>query len=468
MNSQVNRKFFFILLIFLLIIFSAGLNGFQSGNLNFFINNEFLFNINNTYENSSQFYETLSIFANIKKWSFNLTLRANNFYKRDPNTTLSNNNFDVFRKTVRYSSKKVKLTIGDLYSVLGHGLVLSVQKNDEIFRERTILGADMKYLSDRMDLRFLGGEITDDTYDQRWRVAGGEVDLRLSKNSRLGGRFSYITDVDTLRHLGNRLTYSFNIKGNKFLRYISYYAEFAFLDFIDNSSKQGQAFYSNLTFNKTHTTVMFEYKNYSDFDNEMNNPPVADREDETASLNDTEGFRVLFQYTLFNPEISFYLNIGKYREYEDEGFNIYGGVSAIDLTDKFSFNLSYGIKNIIYPIKKSEFDFTWQVSDYLSFTISSRDKRYSDNSFKFNEQDYSFQFAHANGITIYFVYQYSYNRIIGLNYFYSGGITLNFRNDTELRISGGTIRGGQVCSGGQCYILPPFKGIKFSLLKTFR
>lgn len=468
MNSQANRRFFLILLILLAIIPSARLNGFQSGNLNLFINNEFLFNINNTYENSSQYYETLSIFANIKKWSFNLTLRANNFYKRDPNTTLSQANFDIFKKTIRYNSKRIKLTFGDLYSVMGHGLVLSVQKNDEIFRERTIFGADMKYLSDRINLRLLGGEITDDTNDQRWRVAGGEVDLRLSKNSRLGGRFSYIADMETLRHMGDRLTYSFNVKGNKLLRYISYYAEFAFLNFTDSSLKQGRAFYSNLTYNKSHTTVMFEYKNYSDFDNEMNNPPVADREDETSSLNDTEGFRMLFQYTFFDPEISFYLNIGKYREYEDEGLHIYGGVSAIDISDKLSFNLSYGIKDIIYPIKKSEFDLTWQVSDYLSLTISSKDKRYSDKNFKFNEQDYSFQFAHSKGIILFFIYQYSHNRIIGLNNFFSGGVTLNFRNDTELRITGGTIRGGQVCSGGQCYVLPPFKGIKFSLLKTFR
>jgi len=468
LNSPINKNFLFLLITFLLIAGSTDLNGFQTGELNFFINNKLLYNLNNTYENSGQFYETLSIFANIKKWSFNLTLRTNNYYKRDPNTTLSDTNFDIFRKTVRYNSKKLKVIVGDLYSVLGHGLVLSVQKNDEIFRERTILGADIKYLSNKVELRFLGGEINDDAFDQKWRVAGGEIDLKISKNNRLGSRFSYIIDEDTLRLLGDRLTYSFNIKGNKLFRYLSYYAEVAFLDFVENSTKNGHAFYSNLTFNKSHTTLLLEYKKYSNFDNEMNNPPVADKEDETASINDTEGIRVLMQYTIFDPEISFFFNIGRYREYEDNGFHIYGGVSAIDLGEKFSFNLSYGIRNIIFPIKKSDVDITWQFSDYLSLTISSRDKRYSDKSFKFNEQDYSMQVAHAKGITLFFSYQYSYNKIIGLNNFYNGGLVLNFNNDMEIRISGGTIRGGQVCSGGQCYVLPPFKGVKFSLLKTFR
>lgn len=468
MNSQINRKILFLFFTLLIFTCSPDLNGFQAGELNFFINNKLLYNLNNTYENSGQFYETLSVFANIKKWSFNLTLRANNYYKRDPNTTLANTNFDIFRKTIRYNSRKLKVIVGDLYSVLGHGLVLSVQKNDEIFRERTILGADIKYLSNRVDLRLLGGEINDDAFDQKWRVAGGEIDLKISKNNRLGGRFSYIIDEDTLRLLGDRLTYSFNVKGNNLFRHLSYYAEFAFLDFVENSVMSGHAFYSNLTYNKSHTTLLIEYKKYSNFDNEMNNPPVADREDETASLNDTEGVRVLLQYTIFDPEISFHFNIGRYQEYEDKGLHIYGGVSAIDIGEKLSFNLSYGIRNVIFPIKKSDIDITWQLSDFLSLTISAGDKRYRDNSFKFNEQDYSLQVAHAKGITLFLSCQYSYNKIIGLNNFYNGGLVFNFNNDMEIRISGGTIRGGQVCSGGQCYVLPPFKGLKFSLIKTFR
>ncbi|MEN8222566.1 MAG: DUF6029 family protein [Acidobacteriota bacterium] len=468
MNLLKNRTTYLFILTFFLIISSSGLSGFQTGNLNFFINNELLFNINNTNEKTEQYYETLSIFANIKKWSFNLTLRANNYYKRDPDSTLANHNFDVYRKTLRYNSKKMKITIGDLYSVLGHGLVLSVQKNDEIFLERTILGADLKYLFKNINLRILGGEITDESYNQKWRVAGGELDLKLSKHNRFGARFSYISDVDTLRSLGDRFTYSFNIKNNKLLKHLSYYAEFAILDFTERSGETGKAIYSNLTFNKAHTTIMLEYKNYSDFDNEMNNPPVADRQDETASLNDTEGLRVLIQYTLFDPEISFFFNLGRYREYEDKGLHIYGGVSAIDIRDKFSFTFSYGIRDVVYPIKKSDADITWQISDYMSLTISAKDKRYSDNNFKFNEQDYSVQAAHSKGITVFFNYQYSFNRIIGLNNFFSGGAVINLKNDMEIRISGGTMRGGQVCSGGQCYVLPPFKGVKLSLLKTFR
>ena len=468
MNSLRNRIVYLSVLFIFLIGSSPFISGFQTGSLNFFVNNELIFNMNNTYDKEEQYYETLSIFANIKKWSFNLTLRANNYYKRDPNTTLTDTNFDIYRKTIRYNLKKMKLTIGDLYSVLGHGLVLSVQKNDEIFLERTILGADMKYLFKNIDFRILGGEITDDANTQKWRVAGSEVELKLSNNNRLGARFSYISDVNTLRNLGDRITYSFSTKNNKLLNHLSYYAEFAVLDFIERSEKKGKGFYSNLTYNKAHTTILLEYKNYSAFDNEMNNPPVADRQDETASINDTEGLRVLIQYTIFDPEISFFFNIGQYKEYEDKGLHIYGGVSAIDLWDKISFGLSFGIRDIIYPIKKSDADLTWQLSDFMSLTLSAEDKRYSDNDFEFNEQDYSIQMAHSKGLSIFVNYQYSHNRIIGLNNFFSGGAVLNLKNDMEIRLSGGTMRGGQVCSGGQCYVLPPFKGIKFSLLKTFR
>ncbi len=424
--------------------------------------------MNNTYETTEQFYETLSIFANVKKWSFNLTLRTNNYFKRDPNTTLKDTNFDIFRKSVRFNSKNVKITLGDFYSVLGHGLVLSVQRNDEIFRERTILGGDFQYFGKHYNVRILGGEIKDDTLNQKWNLIGGEASINLSTNTKTGVRFSYIGDVDTLRNLGNRITYSFNLKGNKLLGNISYYAEVAMLTFTESTKDPGTAIYSNLTYNKSHTTIQLEYKNYKDFDNEINNPPVADKEDETSTITDTEAIRILFQYTIFEPEISFFINLGKYREYSENGTHIYGGVSALDLNDKISFNISYGIKNIIYPIKKIYADFTYIFSNNFSINLSVKDKRYEDGSFKFNEQDHSIQLTHSSGVSVFFLYQYSHNRIIGLNNFYNGGITISFKNNLELRLTGGTIRGGQVCSGGQCYTLPPFKGLKFSLLKTFR
>jgi len=467
LKSSENRKF---LLVFLTItlISTVYLRGFNVGGFNFYVNNEFLYNINNTYEKSNQFYETLSIFANKKKWSFQLTLRVNNFSKRNPNFTLANTNFDIFRSTIRFNSKKLKLTLGDFYSVLGHGLVLSIQKNDEIFLERTILGADIKYISKNFNIRIIGGEIYDDYNNQLWDVIGGEADLKLNKNHRLAGRFSYIIDHDTIMQLGNRLTYSLSLNCDKLFKHFSYYAEYAILNFGENYYDNGEAFYSNVTFNRSHTTITVEYKNYKNFDNELNNLPVADREDEISPVGDTEGIRVLFQYTIFDPEISFYLNLGHYREYDYNGSHIYAGISALDIGEKVSFNLSYGVRNIIYPIKKSYIDLTWQLSDYVSFTVSSKDKRYRDNYFKFNEQDHSIQFSHSKGVSVFFSYQYSYSKVIGLNHFFSGGLVLDFHNDMKIRITGGTIRGGQVCSGGQCYILPPFKGIKLSILKTFK
>jgi hypothetical protein len=43
---------------------------------------------------------------------------------------------------------------------------------------------------------------------------------------------------------------------------------------------------------------------------------------------------------------------------------------------------------------------------------------------------------------------------------YYAGLRVNLRKDSYLELSGGRLRGGEVCAGGQCAILPPFRGWK--------
>ena len=100
--------------------------------------------------------------------------------------------------------------------------------------------------------------------------------------------------------------------------------------------------------------------------------------------------------------------------------------------------------------------------------MSVKDKRYKDNLFVFIETDHLFQVSYSPYISVFVMYQYSHNKIIDLNHFFSGGIKVYLPGGTAIELSGGTIRGGQVCTGGQCFVMPPFKGMKLSLLHTFR
>jgi hypothetical protein len=456
--------------LFLSLVLPGRLAAFNVGDskLSFYITADLLYQGNRLANEKNQFYESLTLFANYDKWSMGVTLRGNNFFKQTPNVSLDNLQFDVYRKYLQYTSKHLKVTVGDFYSLLGRGMVLSVLKNDEILQERTILGGDLRYNRGRFDFRALGGRILDETQDQEWTVAGGEAALNYAKNHSIGVLFSYIDDVDTRLNLGKRLTYSFNLKGSKLFKYLSHYSEFAFLHFQDARRDNGYGVYSNFTYNKSHVTVSLEFKRFKDFDNEMNNPPIADREDEISSVYDTTGGRLLFQYAFLEPDITLFVNLGRYKEYGQTGNHIYGGIRIEDLMDRLNLNASYGVRDVLYSIKRLESYLVYQFNDRWSCEAGFKDRHYRDGQFVFKEIDHTFQVSYSPYISVFVMHQFSHNKLIDLNHFYSGGVKVYLPGGTVLQLSGGTIRGGQVCSGGQCYIAPPFKGIKFTILHTFK
>lgn len=466
------KRFYLITLlvsVFLLVV-PGTLRAFQLGDVSLYITNETLYNYNQLANNdkNSQFYESLSIFSNYKKWSMGLTLRANNFFKQRPNATLGSAEFDVYRKYIEYNSKHWKIHAGDFYSLLGHGLVLSVLKNDDIYRERTLLGGNVHYNKGKWDFKVLGGRVKDEMDSQEWFVAGGEVGLEFVKNHTVGAHFSYIDDVDTQRNLGERMTYSVSLRGNTLFKNFSYRTEFAVLSFQDSAKEEGYGFYSTLTYSKSHFTGFLEFKSYKDFDNEMNNPPLGDRTDEVSTLNDATGARVFLQYAFFEPDIQIFLNVGRYEEYGDAGNHIYAGFNIEDLWERLSLTVSYGVRDILYPVKKFDGHLIYQFSDSLSVELMMKDKRYRDNFFIFEETDHTFQVSYSPVVSVFVMHQYSHNKVIDLNHFFSGGIKVYLKSGTAIELSGGTLRGGQICSGGQCFVAPPFKGIKFSLLHTFK
>ncbi len=457
-------------MVLVLLGLPLGLAASSLGSLQFLVTNELIYQYNEMAEEKHQYHELISFSSSFKNWSLGLTLRGFNFYKQTPNTTLDNLNVDIYRFYIRYQKSHWKVNAGDFYALLGRGMVLSVLKNEDVLRERTITGGDIVYHRGKLDLRILAGVVTDETEDQKWALAGGETSLEWLKDNYLGLHFSYINDMDSRLQLGQRLTYSLSASGNKLLKHFSYYAEVARLDFLENGSlaEDGYGLYSSLTFNYAHVTCLVEYKKYHHFNNEMNNPPIADRENEVSAISNTEGVRFHVQYALFNPDLRFFINHGRYREYEDKGDHTYGGLILEDLWDRLDISVSYGIKDILYPIRKFKVDLVYQISNRWSLEVSAWDKHYRDGEFYFKEQDHFLQVSLAPVLSLYFLHQYSHNRIMDLNHFYSGGIKLILKGITVIELSLGTVRGGQMCSGGQCFVVPPFKGVKFSIFHIFK
>lgn len=461
-------KKLYIMILAGVILLPVCASAFNIGDLSFYITSETLYNYNELANKKSQYHQSLSVLTNYKKWSAGFTLRAKNFFKQTPNITEGSNDLDLYRKYIEYNSPDLKITAGNFFTLLGRGLVLSVLEDQTIYREKTMLGGNVSYNKGAFSIRAIGGNIKSETENQEWTVAGGELILEYLKNHRAGVHFSYIDDVKSFKHLGQRYTTSFSIKGNQLFKNVSYHAEAAILHFKNADVDNGYGIFANLAYSKGSFTTIAEFKRYSKFDNELNNPPVSDRPDEFTTLQDCTGGRLYFQYAFFEPDITLFFNAGRYKEFTHTGNHFYGGIKLEDMWDKLSFTGSYGVRDIQYPVKKTELHLIYQLNDTWSLDLDYKDKRYKDGHFKFTETDHTFQVSCSPLFSVFFMHQYSEIKIIDRNHFYSGGLKVNFRSGTTAEITVGTIRGGQICSGGQCYQAPPFKGVKFSLLHIFR
>ncbi len=416
----------------------------------------------------NQFYNASSLFAKWRNWSGGLTLRGNNYYKQASNYTLPDSQFDLYRKYVQYTATSFEAQGGDFYAVLGRGLVLSVLQNDKAFRDRTVLGGDFRYHAGGWKIRALGGRVQDEFKVNEWHVAGGEVIREYWKGNRFGVHAGYIRDAGPYQLLGDRTTWSVSWSADKLPKGFSYYTEISRLRWLDSILDNGSAYYSNVGWTHDHVSLLLEYKKYWNFNNELNNPPSADRGDESVDLYDSETIRLYSQYSFFSPDIIPYVSVGRVRETGASGPHVYGGVNASELGGKLDLSFNYGVKKTIYPLKIADGRMVCRLTDRIALDLSARDKRFTRGNYRFNEIDLAPQISWAPYGAVFLQKQYSKQPVDGRHHFYSGGIRVNVRRDSYVEFSTGATRGGEVCSSGQCVFLPAFRGWKVAVFATVR
>ncbi len=453
-------------LIIFILFFLFSLESYSSIRFNFTYNSDFQ---KNQLINQFQYYNTLSINSIYKKFSTGLLIRLNNYYLQIPNDSNGELNFDLYRKYIQFNSKNWHINIGDFYTLLGKGLVLSVLKNEEIIKEKTVLGGEIRYSKNSFEFKALTGIVKNEIDSQKWYLFGNEILFNPLKNIKTGIHFSFINDSETNNMvLGKRFATTLSLRITKLLKVFDFYVEGGILDFNEEYLQDGFGIFSNLSYSKGRSTISFEFKRYNHFDNYLNNPPVADKGDEQSNLTDTTGGRILYQCSFFEPDIVAFFNIGYYNESGFSGPHIYFGLEAQDIFDRLTLIGSYGIRNISYPIKRTNIDILYQISDRISIETTYKNKFYKiSESFIFEERDFNVEISYLPKISLFFLYQYSRQKIINRNHFYSVGLKYYFSNTFFIRLSGGTIRGGETCSGGQCIRVQPFKGFRASIFKSW-
>ena len=434
----------------------------------FLFTNDFTYQKSRRASNPDQYFNSSSLFLKYGNWAGGLTLRGHNFYKQASNFTLPDFKVDLYRKYVQYATPGFELQGGDFNAMLGRGLVLSVLENEKAYRDRTVLGGDFLLHSGKWQVRTLGGRVEDEMEVQKWAVAGAEISREYWKGNRLGFHSSYIHDVRTFRDMGDRLTSSVSFSSAGLPGGFSYYAELSRLDNHDSRLRDGSGYYANAGWTRKNVTLLFEYRRYRDFDNGLNNPPTADRGDEAIELGDSETFRLYAQYSFFNPDIIAFVSVGRIREADETGPQIYGGVTGSDLGGRVDFSFGYSFKETFYPVKIADGQVTFRFTGALAGEFAVRDKRFSQVGYTFNERDYMPQISWAPYGSVFFQRQYSRDLVDGQHYFNSYGFRVNFRRDSYFEFLTGRVRGGEVCASGQCFFVPAFRGWRVGAFLTVR
>jgi hypothetical protein len=223
--------------------------------------------------------------------------------------------------------------------------------------------------------------------------------------------------------------------------------------------REGTGAYGNLSWQRGAWFLMGEAKRYENFDDALNTPPLADRETEKNDLHDASGRRVFLQRSFMKPDLTVFLSAGRYREGTRHGQNLYGGFKLQDGFGRMDLACTYGLRTVLYPEKRTDAALTWRFTPRWSLDLTLRDRRnrppWSD---PYQETDLAVQVACSPRFALFLLQQRSSVTVFDSTRLYHGGLRVNLPKGSYLEMSGGRLRGGEVCAGGQCVKLPPFKG----------
>ena len=427
---------------------------------------------------AGQYQGSLSLVASQGPWTFGLTGRDVNFYQyaqQNPDLTLSRPTAYLYKRYGRYEHGPWILQAGDFNTMFGRGLVLSVIQNPAILQEETVDGGDVRWRGGRLELHALSGSVASEKRDQSRQVEGLEAVVEWSAGQRLGLRACTIQDgqlAPFTPRVGLRQGSSFSVSGTDPGGSVSYYGELGRVEFRDQAlppyptpvdPRQGRGAYGNLSFHHRAWFLMAEYKDYRNFDTGLNNPPLADRDTEKNDLYDGSGRRLYAQVSLPSPDLTLFLSAGAYRNETWEGHGLYGGFKLQDGFDRLDLACTYGLKTVQFPEKKTDATLTWRFTPLWSLGLTLRDKRNRPAwSAPYEETDLTLQVARSPRFAVYVLQQRSTVAVFGATRMYNAGIRVNLPKGAYVDLSGGRLRGGEVCAGGQCLTLPPFKGWKLA------
>ncbi len=408
------------------------------------------------------------------------------------------------RLTATYRLNDWEFVAGDSYAQLGRGILLSLRKSAEVGLDVALRGGQLSLNNNTHGFSLFGGltnpsnldaiaqRFVEDTNDI---VTGASYEFRGLDLIDFGVMGLYFEpDERLLEERDWTASTGLFAEMNNLTDWLSIYLEGDFQSrTLAGNTDEGKAGYLTLDLAFGDLAILVEglYLDAFELRGSRNTalnsrfaytqPPTLERIDQEVINNrDTLGGRARVEYYFFEIETLVYAN-GMYRinnidepEQLDQ-LHAYGGAEIFFGSGLSHINFSGGFRtesqsgDTIKSMVHGEVDYLQSLSDGYSLHLT------SSNEFRtLQEDDYQrgstfagVDLTGVGGLTFEFGYDNQDESGAVRNFFYAGHLFAELGDSIQLRLTGGTQRGGIKCISGVCRDFPEFAGARANVVGRF-
>jgi hypothetical protein len=390
-----------------------------------------------------------------------------NFFPANPEIPTSRIN-GVRKVYLELRTPNTQVTLGDFYASFGKGLVLSVTKDEAQYQDRTIIGSMGSFNFDKIRFKVLGGVADQELTGEKESIVATEVILPKIRKFEPALRYSFADDYNKVIVDGARHTGSIGVNAVSLWGFLDFNAEMAYM-WHESTARNGHAVYLGTNMYKGRWSMLVEYKDYFRFNNNFNNPPLADLDDAEALLDDIFGLYIknIYNWRRINSDI--YGSFGYYTYWHapKDAYQYFAGIIKPDLFGRLYLQAEYGQRRELQTIHKAliNADLTLTGKYSLQYMLEGKTRRSDLGSL--SEWNTSVTLSRASLFALTYMREFGNRQAIGQTSFQSVKVDVDITNSWRASVNYGSSRGGLICSGGICRFEPPFKGTKIGMEYKF-
>ncbi len=391
----------------------------------------------------------------------------------------------ISQRFLEYRKDQLIVTVGNFYSLFGRGLVLRSFENRMLRWDTNIDGVKFDYYHRLLDFQVMGGRPRDRMGRRRDVLQGGILNVKPWQLLQVGSSM-----VSTYLNQQGRVYWGSFFAGLNF-NWGNFYGERAFKDF-SGIQPEGKAVHlsGNIFFGPF--TLLAEYKNYDQYEltartidkspaSEMtyNNPPAVYREhlytlmnrhQLVQNANDEEGYLLEFTWSFREQAI---LTLSHSRTENHKGDLLYREYyGQVEWDPSYSLDFVGGMGqqkdreatylNFVATGKKGFHDY---YSAKVIYEHQQVKVEYNDR--QFYNQLFTLSLDRSPLLTLSLLAERTTDQLSEKDLWLAGQLDVQFLENFDLTIFGGSRREGKVCIGGVCVFRPPFEGVEIRLINRF-